>query len=441
MTDQELARVEEPRVRDILEGDYDGKRVHIRGWLQNTRSGGGIIFLHVRDGSGVVQSTVRKGSVPDRVFEEFMAAGIESAVELEGIVKKDPRAPGGKEIQVESGHVPYPAREEFPIAKKFHGPEFLLDNRHLYIRSDKMRAILQVRSKFLSAARKWFDSHGYTEVQVPTLITAAVEGGSTLFEVKYFEEKAYLTQSWQLYAEAMIASVGPIYTVAPSFRAEKSRTRRHLTEYWHVEAEAPWKGLDHILQVEEELLSYAVAELRKESAPELRLFGRSEEDLTKVKPPFPRITYDKALELIDAEKIGVKWGDDLGYEQEKLLTVHFDRPFFVTHYPKKAKAFYHRPDPKNPEVTLSADLLAPEGYGEITGGGERIAEYDALLKRISEEGMDPKSYQWYLDIRKFGSVPHAGFGLGLERTVAWICKLDHIRDAIAFPRLINRIYP
>src|SRR5437867_2634933 len=315
LSDQELARVQEPRVRDILAGDYDGKRVRIRGWLQNTRSSGGIVFLHLRDGSGVVQSTVRKGSVPDKVFEEFRSAGIESAVELEGVVKNDPRAPGGKEVQVESGHVPYPAREEFPIARQFHGPEFLLDNRHLYIRSDKMRAILQVRSKFLSAARRWFDTHGYTEVQVQILITAAVDGGSILFEVKYFMAKAYLTQSWQLYAEAMIASVGHIYTVAPSFRAEKSRTRRHLTEYWHVEAEAPWCDLDCIMKVEEELLTHIVARLLETSREELKLFGRDPKDWQKVRPPFDRLTYDDAFKLIDAEKIGVKWGDDLGYEQ------------------------------------------------------------------------------------------------------------------------------
>ncbi len=428
-------------IRDILDGDYDGKIVRVRGWLHNVRSSGGIVFLQVRDGSGIVQCTVRKGNVPDSVFEEFAKAGLESAVDIEGTVSSDPRAPGGKELKVQAGHVPYPALEEFPIAKKFHGPEFLLDNRHLYIRNEKMQAILRIRATLLAAFREWFDIHGFTEVQVPTLITAAVEGGSTLFEVKYFEEKAYLSQSWQLYAESMISSVGPIYTVAPSFRAEKSRTRRHLTEYWHIEAEEPWSGLERIMQVEEELLNHAIERLRKERPTELRLFDRLDEDLAKIKPPFPRITYDEALKMIADEAAGVKWGDDLGYEQEKLLTVKFDRPFFVTHYPKKAKAFYHKPDPKNPEVTLSADMLAPEGYGEITGGGERISDYETLLGRVREEGMDPKNYQWYLDIRKFGSVPHAGFGLGLERTVAWVCKLDHIRDAIAFPRLINRIYP
>ncbi len=429
-------------VDEVLRGGLDSKQVLVRGWLQNRRSSGGIIFLQVRDGSGVVQCTLRKGEVDDKVFQEFLTAGIESSVELQGTVSPDPRAPGGREVQVDAGRVEYAALEEFPIAKKHHGPEFLLDERHLFVRTDKMRSILKIRALILSAARAWFDSHGYTEVQVPTLTSAAVEGGATLFEVKYFDEKAYLTQSWQLYAEALIASIGKIYTVAPSFRAEKSRTRRHLTEYWHLEAEAPWCDLDGIMKVEEQLLSHVVERLLERSRPELALFERKAGDLERVKPPFPRITYDEALKMMGGEKkAGIKWGDDLGYEQEKLLTEHFDQPFFVTRYPKKAKAFYHKPDPENPAVTLSVDLLAPEGYGEITGGGQRIEDYKTLVARIEEEGLDSKSYQWYLDLRKFGSVPHSGFGMGLERVVSWVCKLDHIRDAIAFPRLINRLYP
>src|SRR2546428_7348269 len=304
-------------VREVLDGGLDGKRVTVRGWLQNKRSSGGVQFLLIRDGTGVLQSTLRKEDVPIDVFESFQTAGVESTVELYGQIKRDVRARGGWELKAEQGRVIQRALQEFPIAKKFHGPEFLLDNRHLYVRSDKLQAILRIRARLLSAARAWFEQHGYTEVHVPSLTAAAVEGGATLFEVKYFEERAYLTQSWQLYAEALIPSVGHIYTVAPSFRAEKSRTRRHLTEYWHLEAEAPWKGLDDILLLEEELLSYAVEELRKESGPELKLFERSGEDLAKVKAPFPRITYDKALELI-GDKAGVKWGDDLGYEQEKL---------------------------------------------------------------------------------------------------------------------------
>jgi asparaginyl-tRNA synthetase len=427
-------------IRDILSGGSDGTQVLIRGWLQNKRSGGGIIFLLIRDGTGAIQCTLRKGSVEESVFDAFLSAKTESTVEVVGVVRSDPRAPGGREIQVGYGRVEFAALDEYPIAKQFHGPEFLLDQRHLFVRDDKMRAVLRIRAAVLSAVRSWFDSHGYLEVQVPILTSAAVEGGSTLFEVKYFDERAYLAQSWQLYAEALIASVGRIYTVAPSFRAERSRTRRHLTEYWHVEAEAPWCDLDGIIRVEEELLTNVLEHLVKSCGGELALFERKVEDLTRVRPPFPRISYDDAIEKI-SRKAGIKWGDDLGYEQEKLLTEHFDRPFFVTGYPRKVKAFYHKPDPARPDVTLSVDLLAPEGYGEITGGGERIEEYDALVARMREEGLDPKSYGWYLDLRRYGSVQHSGFGMGLERLVSWVCKLDHIRDAIAFPRLINRVYP
>ena len=429
------------RVQDVLNGNLDGKEVLVRGWLQNKRSSGGIVFLFIRDGMDVVQCTVRKSEVDSKLFDLFLSTRIESSVQIEGEVKSDPRAVGGREIVVHSGGVDSAALEEFPIAKQFHGPDFLLDKRHLFVRSDKMRAVLKIRAVILSAAHSWLDSHDYLEVQVPTLTSAAVEGGSTLFEVKYFDEKAYLTQSWQLYAEALIASVGKIYTIAPSFRAEKSRTRRHLTEYWHLEAEAPYVELDGIMEVEEQMLSHVVGKLLERAGTQLSLFERKREDLEKVKPPFPRITYDEAFKMIGGEKSGIQWGDDLGYEQEKILTTHFDRPFFVTRYPKKAKAFYHKPDPWNPEVTLSVDLLAPEGYGEITGGGQRIEDYAALISRIKEEGLDPKSYEWYLDLRKFGSVPHSGFGMGLERVVSWVCKLEHIRDAIAFPRLINRVYP
>jgi asparaginyl-tRNA synthetase len=424
-----------------LQGGFESKEVLVRGWLQNKRSSGGIQFLLLRDGSGVVQCTVRKEKVDERVFSDFLSARVESSVELRGQVRRDPRAPGGWEVQVEKGRVLYPALEDFPIAKQYHGPEFLLDNRHLFVRSDKMRSILKIRARILSSARAWLDGQGFTEVQVPILTSAAVEGGATLFEVKYFDEKAYLTQSWQLYAEALIAAIGKIYTVSPSFRAEKSRTRRHVTEFWQVEAEAPWCDLDGIIKVEEELLSHVAGKLVESCKPELELFERKATDLERLKPPFPRVSYDDAFKVIGGEKSGIKWGDDLGYEQEKILTTKFDRPFFVTHYPKTAKAFYHMPDPQNPEVTLSVDMLAPEGYGEITGGGQRIEDYETLTARIREEGLDPKSYGWYLDLRKFGSVPHSGFGLGLERVVSWICKLDHIRDAIAFPRLINRAYP
>jgi len=365
----------------------------------------------------------------------------ESTIETEGLVRKDPRAPGGYEVLISKARVLKKAEESFPIAQKYHGPEFLLDNRHLWIRNRRMQATLRIRASALDAAREWFKENEYTETHVPTIITAACEGGSTLFEVKYFDSKAYLTQSWQLYAEAIIASLGKIYTIAPSFRAERSRTRRHLTEYWHLEAEAPWYNLESLMKDEEELLAHIIHSVARSRPNELALNKRQSSELLKLTPPFPRITYDKAVALLKERGVEIRYGDDLGWEQERVLTLQFDTPFFVTHFPKTAKAFYHKLDPSNPKLTLSADLLAPEGYGEITGGGERIEDLNELTQRITDEKLDPKSYQWYLDLRRYGTVPHAGFGLGVERTIAWICKLKHIRDAIAFPRLINRVYP
>jgi len=428
-------------VSSILSGEHTDEKVRIRGWLHNMRSSGGIHFLLIRDGTGIIQCTMKKGAVEDRVFEEAKELTQESSLEIAGVVKEDRRAPGGYEIRVEDLKVFHLAEEGYPIAKKYHGPDFLLDNRHLWIRSQKMQTILRVRAKFLEAAREWFKMNGFTEFHSPTLITAACEGGSTLFPVKYFDQEAYLTQSWQLYAEAAIASLGKIYTVAPSFRAEKSRTRRHLTEYWHLEVEAPWCDLNCIMKIQEDLLAYVFDVLCDEMRCELESLGRPSEELRKMKPPFERITYDRAVEILNEEGVSFEWGDDLTWTHEKILTQRFDKPFFVTHFPIGVKAFYHKPDPERPEVTLSADLLAPEGYGEITGGGQRIDDLEELLRRIKEENLNPEDYKWYIDLRRYGSVPHSGFGLGVERAVAWICKLEHIRDAVAFPRLINRVYP
>ena len=428
-------------IADIFGGKCDGSHVVIRGWLHHIRTGGGILFLQLRDGTGVIQCTLKKDQTETKEFERLAAIPIESTIELSGQVKKDPRAPRGYEITGEKITVLYPAEEDFPIAKKYHGPDFLLDNRHLWLRSPKPQAIMRVRGRLIDEARRWLIDQGFLEVQVPILVTAAVEGGSTLFEVKYFDQKAYLTQSWQLYAEAMISSVGKIFTLAPSFRAEKSRTRRHLTEYWHLEVEEPWLDLDGLMRLEEELLTHMAQRMRELMPEELRLLGRNPEDLTKVKPPFPRITYDEAVSLIQKSRPDFKWGTDMGWEEEKVLTENFDTPFFVNRYPKRVKAFYHMPDPQNPKVTLSADLLAPEGYGEITGGGQRIHDLNQLLARIKEEGLKAEDYKWYVDLRRYGTVPHSGFGMGVERTLTWICKLEHIRDSIAFPRLINRIYP
>jgi len=417
------------------------KDVHIHGWLHHKRSSGGVQFLLIRDGTGIIQSTLRKETVDTKTFDRIDKLLIESAVEIKGTVKKDKRAPGGYETSVKDIKVLYESKEEFPIAKKYHGPEFLMDYRHLWLRSEKMQAMLKIRSKILEATREWFLKHGYIEFQSPIMITAACEGGSTLFELKYFDRKAYLTQSWQLYAETAIYSVGKIFTIAPSFRAERSRTRRHLTEYWHVETEEPWCDLECIIKVAEGLVTHILHKLAKELPDELKIYGRDPKDLLKIKPPFKRLTYSEALEILEKEGVKCVWGEDLTWEQQKVLSLKFKDPFFITHFPKAAKAFYHKPDPEKPDVTLSVDLQAPEGYGELIGGGQRIHDLDEILKRIKEDGLKEEDYKFYVDLRRYGSVPHAGFGLGLERLIMWICKLEHIRDAIPFPRTLTRIYP
>ncbi len=427
-------------VRKILAGNADSTRVKLRGWLHNRRSSGGILFLIIRDGTGFLQCTAKKDQLAEK-FSEIETLPLESTVEIEGEVVRDSRAPRGYELRITDLLVLHRSHEDFPIAKKYHGPEFLLDNRHFWIRSKKMQTILRARALVIDESRRWLKEHGYLEVQVPILVSAAVEGGSTLFEVKYFDEKAYLTQSWQLYAEAMIASLGKIYTFAPSFRAEKSKTRRHMTEFWQIELEEPWLDLEGLIKVEEGLLLHICHEVATQVPEELKELGRDPDELNALKAPLPTITYDKAVDLIRKSDSSFEWGTDLGYNQEKILTKDFTTPFFVTHYPKGVKAFYHMPDPKRPEVTLSVDLLAPEGYGEITGGGQRIHDYEQLMQRINEEHLNPEDYSWYLDLRKYGTVPHSGFGMGIERTLSWICKLRHIRDATAFPRLINRIRP
>jgi len=427
-------------VSSILDGKHEGEEVRLRGWLYNKRSSGGLQFLTLRDSTGVIQCVVNKGEVGDNVFNEIEGLTDESALELTGIVKQESRAPSGYEVSVNGLGKVYRAESGYPISKKFHGPEFLLDYRHLSVRDPKMQMILRVRSKFLEIARDWFKENNYTEHQSPSFITAACEGGSTLFEVKYFDQTAYLSQSWQLYAEAAMVPLGDIYTIAPSFRAERSRTRRHLAEYWHMEVERPWCDLEGIMKVGDELNTYICRRFSSEMLRELKSFGRNPKDLDKVEPPFPRITYDEALELLQKDGVQVKWGDDFGWQQEEPLTRHFDRPFWVTHFPKGVKAFYHKPDPKRPEVTLSADLLAP-GVGEIIGGGQRIHDYDELMQRIHEENLNPDDYSWYLDLRRYGSVPHSGFGQGVERTLVWIFKLSHIREAIAFPRMMRRLTP
>ena len=429
-------------IADVLDGEHDGKRVAIRGWMYNRRSSGGIQFLMIRDGTGVMQCTLDRSSVDEETFSNVEKLPMESVLELGGVVKVDERAPNGRELSVNNVGKVIESQPDFPITQKRHGVEFLLDNRHLYMRNPKIQAIMRIRAKLMETARDWFRERGYTEIQSPSFITAACEGGSTLFDVKYFDrEGVYLSQSWQLYAEAMISSLGKIYTIAPSFRAESSRTRRHLSEFWHLEVEEPWTDLEGIMKVGDELITHIAHTLAREMPRELNFLGRDPEELLKLETPFSRISYDEAVEKVQESGVEMLWGDDFGWQQLEPLSQHFERPFWIVGFPTVVKPFYHKPNPRKPEVTLSADLIAPEGYDEIIGGGQRIHDYSELLKRIHDDNLDPADYSWYLDLRRWGTVPHSGFGLGIERVLMWFCKLDHIRDTIPFPRDLRRVFP
>ncbi|HHL41175.1 MAG TPA: asparagine--tRNA ligase [Candidatus Bathyarchaeota archaeon] len=431
------------KAADILHGKYDdGAEVNLRGWIYTSRSSGGIQFLEVRDGSGVIQCTLNKRTIDEETFNNVEKYPLETALELKGKVKKDDRAPGGWELRVTGVGAVYESKPDYPIVKKEQGVEFLMDNRHLYIREPKLQNIFQLRAKFLMAARDWFKEHEYTEVQTPMFMTASVEGGSTLFSVDYFErEGVYLSQSWQLYAEALISSLGKIYTIAPSFRAEPSRTRRHLSEFLHMELEEPWSTLSDIQDTGDKLVSHIANTLASEMPEKVKEAGRDPEYLAGLKAPFPKISYDEAVEIVQSKGVEMFWGDDFGWQQEGPLTEEFETPFWVVGFPSGIKPFYHMPDPDRPEVTLSSDLLAPEGYGEIIGGGQRVHNYEQLYQRTIDDGLDPANYEWYMDLRKWGTVPHSGFGLGVERVLMWMLKLDHIRDTVPFPRDMRRVYP
>ena len=431
------------KTSDILSGKYeDGAEVQIRGWIYTSRSSGGIQFLELRDGSGVIQCTLNKRKIGEETFDAVEKYPIETAIELTGTVKEDGRAPGGWEMRVTAIGNVYVAHADYPIVKKEQGTEFLMDNRHLYIREPKLQNIFTIRAKFLEAARDYFKTNEYKEIQTPMFMTASVEGGSTLFEVDYFERKGvYLSQSWQLYAEAMISSMGNIFTIAPSFRAEPSRTRRHLSEFLHMELEEPWSTLPDIQDTGDKLVSHIANTLAETMPEQVRKAGRDPAYLEALSAPFPKITYDEAVEIVQGKNVDMFWGDDFGWQQEGPLTEEFETPFWVVGYPSGIKPFYHMPDPKRPEVTLSADLLAPEGYGEIIGGGQRVHNYEQLLQRTLDDGLDPANYAWYMDLRKWGTVPHSGFGLGVERVLMWMLKLDHIRDTVPFPRDMRRVYP
>ncbi len=419
---------------------HEGKEVTIKGWLYNKTDKGRLQFLLLRDGTGVIQAVVFEDGVSPEAFEAAKAVTQESSLIVAGTVRADRRSPGGYELTATDVEIVQLA-EDYPITPKEHGVEFLMDRRHLWLRSSRQHAVLRVRAEVVRAIRNWLDSHGFVNLDTPILTPSSAEDTTTLFETDYFGDRAYLTQSGQLYNEANIMSFGKVYCFGPTFRAEKSKTRRHLLEFWMVEPEMAWADLDECMRVEEELTSYVVQTTLKNRAEELKALERDTTLLEKVEPPFPRITYDSAVEILHRDGIPIEWGDDLGAPHEAALVEHFEKPVFVHHYPTQCKAFYMEFDPERPEVCLSVDLLATEGYGEIIGGGQRSASYEYLEQQVEQLGISRQAYEWYLDLRRYGSVPHSGFGLGLERTVAWICGVKHIRETIPFPRLLGRMYP
>ena len=418
-----------------------GKGVTLRGWLYNKRSSGKIRFLVMRDGTGIVQGVIVKGNVSDEIFARFDALTQESSFVMTGKVRKEDRAPGGFELEVSDLQILQVA-SEYPITPKEHGVEFLMDRRHLWLRSSRQHAILRVRHQIIKAIRDFFDERGYVLLDAPIFTPAACEGTSTLFETDYFDlGKAYLTQSGQLYGEAGAMAFGKVYVFGPTFRAEKSKTRRHLTEFWMVEPEVAFNDLDDTMDLAEEFLEYIVQSVLTHRMPELKALERNTTFLEKVRRPLPRISYDEAAQILKDKGIAFEWGSDLGGTDETVISEQFDRPVMVHRYPSAIKAFYMKRDPKNPKVALAVDVLAPEGYGEIIGGSQREDDLTALVKRLDENKLPHEAFEWYLDLRRYGSVPHAGFGLGVERTVAWICGLEHVRETIPFPRMIYRLTP
>jgi asparaginyl-tRNA synthetase len=430
-------------------GKHEGQSVTIRGWLYNLRESGKLLFPIFRDGSGVIQGVVPKNAVPPEVFDAIKGLTQESSVIVEGKVRADKRAAGGYEMDVTNVQVVQRVAEgePYPITPKEHGVEFLMEHRHLWVRSPRQASILRVRAEIIKAARDFFDDRGFTLTDPPILTPAACEGTTTLFPVDYFDEQAFLTQSGQLYIEATAMALGKVYSFGPTFRAEKSKTRRHLTEFWMVEPEVAFGTLDDIMELGEGLISFLVKRVLERRISDLQVIGRDIEKLKKIEAPFPRITYDEAVKMLqDAHAAGAlenkfEYGGDLGSPDETYISSQFDRPVMVHRYPAKVKAFYMEPDPVNPDLALCVDVLAPEGYGEIIGGSQRMGSYEMLLKRIHEHGLPEESFKWYLDLRKFGGVPHAGFGMGIERAVAWICGLEHVRETIPFPRMLHKLYP
>ena len=423
-----------------------GEEVTIKGWLYNKRSSGKLGFLEIRDGSGLIQGIVSKKDVAEETWARTEQVTQESSVIVTGVPREHPKRPGVFELDIKTLEI-VQLTGEYPISPKEHGVEFLMDHRHLWLRSRRQHAILRIRHQVIRAVRDFFDNQGFVLCDTPIFTPAACEGTSTLFEVDYFEEKAYLTQSGQLYNEATAAAFGKVYCFGPTFRAEKSKTRRHLTEFWMVEPEVAYAKLDDIMVLAENFLSYIVRRVLETRREDLEILERDLSKLEAIVPPFPRLPYDEAVRLLQeghaagAMEQRFEWGGDLGSPDETFLSSKYDKPVMVHRYPAEVKAFYMEPDPERPELALCVDVLAPEGYGEVIGGGERMSSHELLLQRIHEHELPPEAFDWYLDLRKYGSVPHAGFGMGIERCVTWICGLDHVRETIPFPRMLYRLKP
>ena len=436
-------------IGDIMSGSFDGEEVELKGWIHRTRGSNKIRFVVVRDSTGIVQCVAKRDSLSEEDFKRISEALIESSVVIRGIVQSTDRE-HGHEIQVSNATVigpvnperPFPITESAMVEADGGETEFLLDNRHLYLRTGRMTTMLKIRSSVLGAIHSYFRDRDFIEYQAPNFVSGAVEGGSTLFEVPYFGRKAYLTQSWQLYAEAAMPALERLYTMAPSFRAEKSRTRRHLTEFWHAEMEIAWASNDDVMEHGEAVVRHIANTILEERESELENLDRDLETIGRfADSDYPRMRYDEAVETLQSKGVEIEWGQDLDYSKEKILTEDFEVPHFLTHYPRIAKPFYHRPDPDDPKYVLCHDLLAPEGYGEIIGGGERTWSENEILERIGEEDTPTEPYEFYIDIRRYGGVPHGGFGLGVDRVCTWLAGAEHIREAIPFPRDSRRVTP
>lgn len=425
-------------VRDLAA--HVGQTVTVRGWVQTTRTHGKIGFIVLRDGSGVLQCVLVQKQLTPETWQQFLDLTTEASLAVEGSVRAEPRAPGGYELTV-TGLVLIGASPDYPIQPKEHGIDFLLDHRHLWLRSSQQRAIMRVRTEIESAIHDFFHRRHFVRVDTPIITGAIGEGGAGLFEIDYFEDKAYLAQTGQLYGEAAAAAFGKIYTFGPTFRAEKSKTRRHLTEFWMLEPEVAWADSNDNMRLQEDLVTYIVERALEQCRDELLTLERDTTSLERVSTPFPRVSYTDAVKVLQEKGHDIKWGDDLGAPDETAIGEMHDRPVFIYNYPKEAKAFYMKENPEDPRTVLCDDLIAPEGFGEIIGGSQREDDYDKLLHRIREEGLPESAYGWYLDLRKYGTFVHSGFGLGLERTVAWITNRPHIRETIPFPRMLNRLFP